>query len=65
MRQHVLTTFFTVCCLTTVLTAIPYGVQAAVVVLKNGDRMTGRIVKMENMRLEIDLPAAGIIRIKW
>jgi putative salt-induced outer membrane protein YdiY len=65
MRQHVLRTFFTVCVLTIVFMAVPFGVQAAVVVLKNGDRMTGRIVKMENMRLEIDLPAAGIIKIKW
>jgi len=40
-------------------------VQATVVVLKNGDRMTGRIVKMENKRLEIDIPSAGIIKMKW
>ena len=61
----VLTTFFTVCFLTTVLTAIPFVVQATVVALKNGDRMTGRIVKMENKRLKIDLPSAGIIKIRW
>ena len=30
---------------------IPFPVQAAVVVLKNGDRITGRIVKMEKQRL--------------
>lgn len=45
--------------------AIPLSVQGAVVVLKNGDRITGRIVKMENMRLEIDVPSAGIIKLKW
>lgn len=65
MRQHVLTTFFTVCFLITVVTAIPCIAQAAVVVLKNGDRMTGRILKMENKRLEFDLPSSGIIKIKW
>lgn len=30
---------------------IPFSVQAAIVVLKNGDRITGRIVKMEKQRL--------------
>lgn len=54
MRLHVLNTFFTVCFLTTVLTTIPFPVQAAVVVLKNGDRITGLIVKMQDKKLEID-----------
>ena len=40
-------------------------VQAAVIVLKNDDRMTVRIVKMENKQLEIDLPPSGIIKMKW
>jgi putative salt-induced outer membrane protein YdiY len=65
MRQHFLKTFLSVCLLITFLMTIPFSVQAAVVVLKNGDRITGRIVKMEKQRLEIDLPSAGIIKIKW
>jgi hypothetical protein len=44
---------------------IPFSVQAAVVVLKNGIRITGRIVKMEKQRLEIDPPFSDIIKIKW
>ncbi len=44
---------------------IPLSVQAAVVVLKNGDQITGRIVKMENKRLEIDPQYSDIIKIKW
>ena len=32
----------------------PYAVEAAVVVLKNGDRITGRIIKMEDKTLKID-----------
>jgi putative salt-induced outer membrane protein YdiY len=47
------------------LTAIPFPVQAAVVVLKNGDRISGRIVKMEKQRLEVDAPFSDIIKIKW
>jgi putative salt-induced outer membrane protein YdiY len=43
----------------------PCAIQAAVVVLKNGDRITGRIVKMEKQRLEIDPPFADIIKIQW
>lgn len=34
MRQHYLNTFFTVCLLTTLLTAIPFSVQAAIVCLR-------------------------------
>ncbi len=54
MRQHFLNTFFTICFLITVFTTIPVSVQAAVVVLKNGDRITGLIVKMQDKKLEID-----------
>jgi putative salt-induced outer membrane protein YdiY len=65
MRQHFLKTFLSVCLLITFLMTIPFSVQAAVVVLKNGDRITGRIVKMEKQRLEIDPPFSDIIKIKW
>jgi putative salt-induced outer membrane protein YdiY len=43
----------------------PCATEAAVVVLKNGDRITGRVIKMQDKRLEIDTPTAGIIKIKW
>ena len=65
MRLYFLTTFLAVCLFITCLTAIPLPVQAAVVVLKNGDRITGRIVKMEDKRLEIDVSFSDIIKIKW
>ncbi len=39
--------------------------QAAVAIPKNGDRITGRIVKMEKRRLEIDPAFSDIIKIKW
>ena len=65
MRQHFLTIFLPVCLLITFLMAIPLPVHAAVVVLKNGDRITGRVIKMQDKRLEIDTPTAGIIKIKW
>jgi len=65
MHPHFLKTFLPVCLLITCLTAIPLSVQAAVVVLKNGDRITGRIVKMQDKRLEIDVSFADIIKIKW
>lgn len=65
MRLLSLKTFFPVYLLITLLTAIPLPVQAAVVVLKNGDRITGRVIKMQDKRLEIDTPTAGIIKIKW
>ena len=65
MRLYFLTTFLPVCLLITLLTAIPLPVQAAVVLLKNGDRITGRVIKMQDKRLEIDTPSAGIIKIKW
>ena len=65
MRMYFLRIFLPVCLLITLLTAIPFPVQAAVVVLKNGDRITGRIVKMESKRLEIDVPFSDIIKIKW
>jgi putative salt-induced outer membrane protein YdiY len=65
MRPHFLKTCFPVCLLITFLITIPFSVQAAVVVLKNGDRITGRIVKMELKRLEIDVSFSDIINIKW
>jgi putative salt-induced outer membrane protein YdiY len=65
MRQHFLKIFFPACLLITLLMSTPFSVHAAVVVLKNGDRITGRIVKMENKRLEIDPPYSDIVKIKW
>jgi len=44
MRLHFLKTFLPACLLFTFLMTIPFSVQASVVVLKNGDRITGRIV---------------------
>jgi putative salt-induced outer membrane protein YdiY len=43
----------------------PVAAEADVVVLKNGDRITGRIIKMESKRLEIDPGYADIMKIKW
>jgi putative salt-induced outer membrane protein YdiY len=65
MRLYFLKTFLAVCLLITFLLTIPFSVEAAVVVLKNGDRITGRIVKMESKRLEIDVSFSDIINIKW
>jgi Putative salt-induced outer membrane protein len=65
MRPHFLKTFLPVFLLSTILTTMPFSVQAAVVVLKNGDRITGRIIKMQDKRLEVDVSFADIIRIKW
>ena len=45
MRRHLLKTFPFLCFLITFLVTIPFPVQAAVVVLKNGDRITGRSSK--------------------
>jgi hypothetical protein len=65
MRYSFTNTFFILCLFTAFLLTIPSPAHAAVVVLKNGDGITGRIVKMENKRLEIDIPSAGIIKMKW
>ncbi|MEI8016447.1 MAG: hypothetical protein WCH20_16630 [Nitrospira sp.] len=65
MRLYFLKPFLAICLLITFLLTIPFSVQAAVVVLKNGDRITGRIVKMQDKRLEIDPPFSDIIKIKW
>jgi hypothetical protein len=65
MRLYFLKTFLAICPLITFLMTVPFSAQAAVVVLKNGDRITGRIVKMEKQRLEIDPPFSDIIKIKW
>ena len=62
MRQHFLTIFLPVCLLITFLTAIPLPVHAAVVVLKNGDRISGLIVKMKYKRLKIDPSFLDIIK---
>jgi len=51
--------------MTVLLLLTPCATQAAVVLLKNGDRITGQIVKMENKRLEVDVSFADIIKIKW
>ena len=63
MRPHFLRTFLPVFLL--ILTTIPISVQADVVVLKSGDRITGRIIKMQDKRLEVDVSFADIIKIKW
>lgn len=49
----------------TILLVNPSAADADVVVLKNGDRITGRIIKMENERLHIEPPYADIVKIKW
>jgi putative salt-induced outer membrane protein YdiY len=51
--------------LTMLLLLSPYAAEADVVVLKNGDRVTGRIIKMQDKRLEIDPGYADIMKIKW
>jgi putative salt-induced outer membrane protein YdiY len=43
----------------------PCAAEADVVVLKNGDRITGYILIMENERVEIDPGYADIMKIKW
>jgi len=43
----------------------PSAAEADVVVLKNGDRITGQIIKMEFKRLEIEPPYSDIVKIKW
>jgi putative salt-induced outer membrane protein YdiY len=48
-----------------VLLMSPSAAEADVVVLKNGDRVTGRIIKMQDKRLEIDPGYADIMKIKW
>ena len=50
---------------TMLLILSPYAAEADVVVLKSGDRIFGRIIKMQEKRLEVDVPFADIIRIKW
>jgi putative salt-induced outer membrane protein YdiY len=65
MRYSFTNTCFILCLFTALLLTISSPAHSAVVVLKNGDRITGRIVKMENKRLEIDLPSTGIIKMKW
>jgi putative salt-induced outer membrane protein YdiY len=35
------------------------------VILKNGDRISGNLVKMVDGELEIDTPYAGVIKLKW
>ena len=54
MRPHFLKTVLPVCLLITFLMTIPFPVQADVVVLRNGDRISGLIVKMQDKKLEID-----------
>jgi putative salt-induced outer membrane protein YdiY len=59
-------TRFFVCFITTLLVTIPTFASAAEVVLKNGDRITGKIVKMEELNLEIDADYANeIISLDW
>ena len=48
------------------LALISSAVNAAVVVLKNGNRITGLIVKMEDRKLKIDSDVSSdIVTIKW
>lgn len=49
----------------TLLILSPCVAEADVVVLKNGDRITGQIIKMENKRLEIDPGYTDVMKIKW
>jgi putative salt-induced outer membrane protein YdiY len=65
MRHYSARIFFAICLFTAFLMTIPFPVHAAVVVLKNGDRISGRIVKMQDKRLEIDPSFSDIIKIKW
>lgn len=65
MPLHPARTILAFCLFHAFLIAVPFPIQAAVVVLKNGDRITGRIVKMENKRLEIDPSFSDVIKIKW
>ena len=64
MRTHFLKTFLVVCLLITLLTAIPFPVQAAVVVLRTA---IGSPAGSSKCRISgwIDTPSAGIIKIKW
>jgi len=49
-----------------VLLLLPWSVEAAVIVLKNGDRITGLVVKMQDKELEIDPDyASENIKIDW
>jgi putative salt-induced outer membrane protein YdiY len=57
--------FIGIATFTMVLLLSPYAAEADVVVLKNGDRITGRIIKMQEKRLEIDPGYADIMKIKW
>lgn len=47
------------------MVSIPTPAGADVVVLKNGDRVTGTIVRMEGEQLEIDTDYAGTLSIGW
>jgi len=45
---------------------IPCLAEATEVILKNGDRITGRIVKMQDKKLEVDVPYSGTnVIIDW
>jgi hypothetical protein len=48
-----------------ILIAVPNVVQADTVRLKNGDRVSGTILRMETEQLEIDTGYAGRISISW
>jgi putative salt-induced outer membrane protein YdiY len=54
MHQKSLKTFLFFCLFISFLIVIPFSLQAAVVVLKNGDRITGLIVKMQDKKLEME-----------
>jgi putative salt-induced outer membrane protein YdiY len=45
--------------------AFPVAVVADEVILKNGDRITGEVIKLEAGRLTIRTPYAGNVNIKW
>ena len=65
MDRYSANTLLVSCLFVFCLLIVPSPVQADVVILKNGDRITGRIIKMENKRLEVDPDYAGILKIKW
>lgn len=54
------------CILLMTLLLLPGAADAAVVTLKNGDQITGRIVKMEDNTLEIDsIISSDNVEVKW
>ena len=57
--------FLVVLCVLTCLMAIPTTTRADEIRLKNGDRLTGEVVKMEEEKLTFKTSYAGEITVKW